>query len=921
MRYTDEYIADVTAYVRDLERAGRAADDFGDKQSHASLAARRMALAADEAGDKAAKAQRKAAQAAQAHEHAAKQAADAVDKLARGEIKQAEAARLQTAAQKAGERAVDAAGRAMRELERADIAQAAAAQASARATDQQADQMRQLGRSADRATRGLTANRGTLMSLIAAGGLAAAGAAAAGVAFGAFGVVAAGSVAKVVSAQQDLVGSWDTLSTRQKAAAVSVRALTDDYKALAKSYEPQALAAFNGLVGTARGLLPRLGSVINATSGDMAVFTSRIASFVDQRVGGEFLSWTGRMAPQALDILGDTMTTAGDTALDLLQDIAPLGLSVLQMTNGVLKGVNALADFNPLLAQFAVSAVALRAPVTGIVSGATDMAGRLRTAGAAAEGAAKSSRLLNLVTAAGPNLYVAAGVALGFLAIKALTAKTGTDKLIDSMRVSYKAVGNNLVGHQQLAAALARRIQTEKALAAVSVQANTAQAEGAGLTGRTATATEKLTAAHNAAVRAYNNVMAGATQLSKAYDINTEQATRLADAAGVNLATSMDKSGHLTAEAAAKIAQYEQAVQLANDPTQALAQAWRLAGNSALLMEDRVKALSAALELHFNPSLAVYKLTGQLKSGYRELISALGAAKGRLDDTSDASKQARQAFTSQLETVRDLYLATAKQTKSNDQASASVRNQLPVLYALAGHDQKLRSVIDGLATDTHNLTGRTDVSRQAFAAAAHQMGISRGEATRLWHEYQKVPRSVNTTIKTNSAAVKQAIRDLQSYINRLHGKTIANHVTTYYSNVGSTAFGPGNRKLGNWRGGYIGYADGGPVQGFPTGGPVTGPGTGISDSIPAWLSNGEYVINAAATRMFRPVLDAINYGRARMPTPTATAAPVPPVVNVYLNIEGNVTTERKLIDAVRQGLAMRSVHNSGRNGATIPRAV
>ncbi len=45
-----------------------------------------------------------------------------------------------------------------------------------------------------------------------------------------------------------------------------------------------------------------------------------------------------------------------------------------------------------------------------------------------------------------------------------------------------------------------------------------------------------------------------------------------------------------------------------------------------------------------------------------------------------------------------------------------------------------------------------------------------------------------------------------------------------------------------------------------TGGFVSGPGTGTSDSIPAMLSNGEYVINAKATRQFKPLLDSINSG-------------------------------------------------------------
>ena len=48
---------------------------------------------------------------------------------------------------------------------------------------------------------------------------------------------------------------------------------------------------------------------------------------------------------------------------------------------------------------------------------------------------------------------------------------------------------------------------------------------------------------------------------------------------------------------------------------------------------------------------------------------------------------------------------------------------------------------------------------------------------------------------------------------------------------------------------------------FATGGFVRGPGTGTSDSILARISNGEYVVNAAATRRNIGLLDTINYGR------------------------------------------------------------
>jgi hypothetical protein len=49
----------------------------------------------------------------------------------------------------------------------------------------------------------------------------------------------------------------------------------------------------------------------------------------------------------------------------------------------------------------------------------------------------------------------------------------------------------------------------------------------------------------------------------------------------------------------------------------------------------------------------------------------------------------------------------------------------------------------------------------------------------------------------------------------------------------------------------------GPIK-AATGGLVKGPGSETSDSIPALLSDGEFVINARSTRLFQPILSAIN---------------------------------------------------------------
>ena len=76
------------------------------------------------------------------------------------------------------------------------------------------------------------------------------------------------------------------------------------------------------------------------------------------------------------------------------------------------------------------------------------------------------------------------------------------------------------------------------------------------------------------------------------------------------------------------------------------------------------------------------------------------------------------------------------------------------------------------------------------------------------------------------------------------------------------------------------------IPGLATGGMVNGAGTGTSDSNLRWLSNGEFVVNAEATRRNRSLLEAIN-SNDRVPTSssssasTAAVAGGTPIVNLY----------------------------------------
>ncbi|MGI5418652.1 hypothetical protein [Actinomadura luteofluorescens] len=119
----ERFVADVDSYVRDLERAAREADHFGDQQDEAREAVRRMGHAAEDAAERAARAQAEAAREA--------------ERLAEGTGDV--------------ERAARAAARAQRELERAEMAQSRAARAASQQVDREADQYRELAREAARA--------------------------------------------------------------------------------------------------------------------------------------------------------------------------------------------------------------------------------------------------------------------------------------------------------------------------------------------------------------------------------------------------------------------------------------------------------------------------------------------------------------------------------------------------------------------------------------------------------------------------------------------------------------------------------------------------------------------------------------------------------------------------------------------------
>ncbi|MDO3431194.1 phage tail length tape measure family protein [Rhizobium sp. CBN3] len=184
---------------------------------------------------------------------------------------------------------------------------------------------------------------------------------------------------------------------------------------------------------------------------------------------------------------------------------------------------------------------------------------------------------------------------------------------------------------------------------------------------------------------------------------------------------------------------------------------------------------------------------------------------------------------------------------------------------------------------------RGDVLVQNRGLGAYQTGGHVGFATGATRFYQGQQQIEMLSGNLNDGVGKEWVNAIGVQARR--ATDAANSLTRLTSSSGAATdglgqFGNGLGKLGNtlntagsagssggggglfgWLAGIFGgVSSGGAASSafntrtYADGGHVSGPGGPTSDSIPAMLSNGEFVVNAASARRHRRLLDAINSG-------------------------------------------------------------
>ncbi|MGC7298925.1 phage tail tape measure protein, partial [Mycobacteroides abscessus subsp. massiliense] len=113
--------------------------------------------------------------------------------------------------------------------------------------------------------------------------------------------------------------------------------------------------------------------------------------------------------------------------------------------------------------------------------------------------------------------------------------------------------------------------------------------------------------------------------------------------------------------------------------------------------------------------------------------------------------------------------------------------------------------------------------------------------------------ALKSGISSASSAIKDAVTSAFSGLAAVI-KAPLKLLGTFLASIPSEVFGfqiPGADKLNSW---------GKSLQGFAAGGLVRGPGSGTSDSILAWLSNGEGVVTAKGMKNGAGIVAALNSG-------------------------------------------------------------
>lgn len=341
-------------------------------------------------------------------------------------------------------------------------------------------------------------------------------------------------------------------------------------------------------------------------------------------------------------------------------------------------------------------------------------------------------------------------------------------------------------------------------------------------------------------------IMGNADALARVHEVTRvtgQDSITLADELGISLRDLSIAQGTLETEISDYMARLPKA------------QAEQLSMNEAI--NGNTGAMSAAEEQARLTQSAQERLSTAVDDGTESVVEQVDALQELIDAQSDlagialSNEQAQIRFEAAIDEATETIKENGRTLDITTEKGRANRTAL-----LEIQDATWLVVESGKAAgdSERELATKMQAGRDAFIEAAEAAGASADEANRLADELNLIPQNVMVGVYVDDAELRAFLENLQR--------------TTAKVRI---AVGPGG--------------GGGITKDAARGGLITGPGTGTSDSIPVRLSNGEFVVRAAATARHRPLLEAINAGAPGyaaggyvqpqyMAAPSYTTAPV-----------------------------------------------
>ncbi|MBA8821419.1 roadblock/LC7 domain-containing protein/molecular chaperone GrpE (heat shock protein) [Ochrobactrum sp. P6BSIII] len=279
----------------------------------------------------------------------------------------------------------------------------------------------------------------------------------------------------------------------------------------------------------------------------------------------------------------------------------------------------------------------------------------------------------------------------------------------------------------------------------------------------------------------------------------------------------------------------------------------------------RFEPLRYAAETAGNDAIALASAVGvledQQKKAQQILASTPSGYGGGIATTPDDKKKGRtkktsaERFDSDIRRITDRTAALVAETEAQRQINPLINDYG---YAM----EKARTEQELLNAAQKAGVALTPELRAQIAAAADQWALASAEAAKLAEAQNRIKESAKDMAAFQKDMVSGIANDLingasaaETFANAL-GKIADKLIEIGLANIFDTDKGGFN--LFGALGGIF-RKNGGPVK-RAGGGIVRGPGGPRGDKIPAMLSDEEFVVNAAATKRNRGLLEAINSG-------------------------------------------------------------